>query len=165
VATRPRDGRSGVRIPVGAMDVSLRNVQIGSRSPPSPLSSEHRGSFQGLSQLEREVNYSPTSSAEVKNEWSYTSVPPYAFMAWTLTPYMRSVQHKCILPEPVTCCHSYCWSTVTWHQIQRVPQASCWLRPQIISLLWRYTYCAVPFLLVCPWTCLVVFGWGALRDT
>jgi hypothetical protein len=27
------------------------------------------------------VDESPASSAEVKNTWSYTSAPPYAFMA------------------------------------------------------------------------------------
>jgi hypothetical protein len=31
------------------------------------------------------VNYSPPSSAEVKNEWIYTSTPPYKVMAWTWT--------------------------------------------------------------------------------
>jgi hypothetical protein len=132
MATRLRTGRSGVRIPVGAIDLSLRNVQTGCGAHPAFLFSEYRGSFQGLSQLGCEVNYSPPSSAEVQNEWSYTSPSPYAFMAWALTPYLQSVQRKYILPEPVTCFHSYCWSTVTWHQIQRVPQARCRLRPHII---------------------------------
>jgi hypothetical protein len=26
----------------------------------------------------------PPSSSEVKNAWSYASIPPYAFMAWCL---------------------------------------------------------------------------------
>jgi len=26
----------------------------------------------------------PPSSAEVKDPWSYTSIPPYVFMAWCL---------------------------------------------------------------------------------
>jgi hypothetical protein len=30
----------------------------------------------------REAKHSPPSSAEVKNAWSYTSTPHYAFMAW-----------------------------------------------------------------------------------
>jgi hypothetical protein len=30
----------------------------------------------------READHSPPSSAEVKNEWSYTSTPQYAFVAW-----------------------------------------------------------------------------------
>jgi hypothetical protein len=30
----------------------------------------------------READHSPPSSAEVKNAWSYTSTPQYAFMAW-----------------------------------------------------------------------------------
>jgi hypothetical protein len=32
----------------------------------------------------REANHSPSSSAEVKNAWSYTSAPQYFFMAWCL---------------------------------------------------------------------------------
>jgi hypothetical protein len=32
----------------------------------------------------READHSPPSSAEVKNAWSYTSTPQYAFMAWCL---------------------------------------------------------------------------------
>jgi hypothetical protein len=31
---------------------------------------------------EHEADYSPPSSVEVKNEWSYTSTPQYASMAW-----------------------------------------------------------------------------------
>jgi hypothetical protein len=30
----------------------------------------------------READHSPPSTAEVKNAWSYTSTPQYAFMAW-----------------------------------------------------------------------------------
>jgi len=33
--------------------------------------------------LWRDVDHSPPFSAEVKNEWSYTSTPPYIYMAWT----------------------------------------------------------------------------------
>ena len=100
--------------------------------PSSLLFSEYRGSFQGLSQSGREVNHSPRSSAEVKNELSYISLSPYAYMAWTLTPYLQSVQHKYVLPETIICYHSYCWSTVTWHQIERLPQASCRLIHHIL---------------------------------
>jgi hypothetical protein len=31
-----------------------------------------------------EADHSPSSSAEVKNAWSYTSTPRYVFMAWCL---------------------------------------------------------------------------------
>jgi hypothetical protein len=31
-----------------------------------------------------ETDHSPTSSAEVKNAWSYTSTPSYVFMTWYL---------------------------------------------------------------------------------
>jgi hypothetical protein len=38
----------------------------------------------GVKRPRREADHSPPSSAEVKNAWSYTSTPPYVFMAWYL---------------------------------------------------------------------------------
>jgi hypothetical protein len=38
------------------------------------------------------VQYSPPFSAEVKNAWSYTSTPPYAFIAWCLIKYRIRLQ-------------------------------------------------------------------------
>jgi hypothetical protein len=35
----------------------------------------------GVDRPGREADYSPPTSAEVKNTWIYTSNPPYAFMA------------------------------------------------------------------------------------
>ena len=42
-------------------------------------------SFQGVSDLGAEDDQPFPSSAEVKNEWRYTSTPPFAFMARTGT--------------------------------------------------------------------------------
>jgi hypothetical protein len=50
--------------------------------PWNPLCLQFRGfwvSSLGLNQPGRELNPSPPSSAEVKNEWSYTSIPLYVF--------------------------------------------------------------------------------------
>jgi len=38
------------------------------------------GSFPGIQWSECEADHSPVASAEVKNEWSYTSNLPYDFM-------------------------------------------------------------------------------------
>jgi hypothetical protein len=38
-------------------------------------------SFPGLKRPGREADHSPSTSAEVKKMWIYTSTPPYAFMA------------------------------------------------------------------------------------
>jgi hypothetical protein len=38
----------------------------------------------GVKRPGREADHSLPSSAEVKNAWSYTSTPPYVFMAWCL---------------------------------------------------------------------------------
>jgi hypothetical protein len=42
------------------------------------------GSFPGGKVAGHEADHSPPSSAEVKNEWNYTSIPQYVFMAWCL---------------------------------------------------------------------------------
>jgi hypothetical protein len=39
---------------------------------------------QAIKRAVREADRSPPSSAEVMNAWSYTSAPPYVFMAWYL---------------------------------------------------------------------------------
>lgn len=38
----------------------------------------------GVKRRERGAEYAPPSGAEVKNEWGYTSVPPYAFVVYTV---------------------------------------------------------------------------------
>jgi hypothetical protein len=42
----------------------------------------------GVKRPGREADHSPPSGAEVKNAWSYTSTPQYAFIVWCL------VKHK-----------------------------------------------------------------------
>jgi hypothetical protein len=39
------------------------------------------GLFPGGKGPRRETDHSPSTSAEVKNTWIYTSTPPYVFMA------------------------------------------------------------------------------------
>jgi hypothetical protein len=46
--------------------------------------------MQGVPGVERpgpEADHSPPTSAEVKNTWIYTSIPPYVSMAWCLAKY------------------------------------------------------------------------------
>jgi hypothetical protein len=45
-------------------------------SPPSFLSSGYQGHSLGVKRPGREADHSPPSSAEVKNAWSCTSIPP-----------------------------------------------------------------------------------------
>jgi hypothetical protein len=47
-------------------------------------SGTHRASYpmgNGVKQPGREADHSPSTSAEVKRTWIYTSTPPYAIMA------------------------------------------------------------------------------------
>jgi hypothetical protein len=41
----------------------------------------------GVKRPGREADYSPPSSVEAKNAWSYTSTTQYVFMAWCLIKY------------------------------------------------------------------------------
>jgi hypothetical protein len=67
-------GWSRVRILVGVRDFSLlQNLQIGSGAQPDSCSLGTGVLSQDVKRLWHEVNHSPPSSAEVKNEWSYTS--------------------------------------------------------------------------------------------
>ena len=44
--------------------------------PPSLFFSEYRRSFLTVKRPEHEIDHSPSPSAEVKNEWSFTSARP-----------------------------------------------------------------------------------------
>jgi hypothetical protein len=49
--------------------------------PTLPPVQSYWGSLQGIKQQGHEVDLSPLSTAEVKNEWNCASSPPYAFVA------------------------------------------------------------------------------------
>jgi hypothetical protein len=71
----------GIQIPARDFCFS-QTVQLGSWAH---LAHGYQGSFPGLKQLGC-VNYSPSSSTEVENDWSCTSAGAVlAIMAWTRT--------------------------------------------------------------------------------
>jgi hypothetical protein len=57
-----------------------------------------------LQQPEREYNYLPTSSAEVKNEWSYTSTPVICFHGFAQGKFYFFLT---LHPFPPTAHHTY----------------------------------------------------------
>ena len=65
----------------------LRNVQTGSGAHQSSYSMGTGALSPGVKQLRRAVDRSPPHTAEVKHEWSYNSIPPYAFMVCRATDY------------------------------------------------------------------------------
>ena len=70
-------GRAGFLIPVGVKDFCLlQKVQTGSGGASSLLFGGCRGSFLELKRSGRKGNHSPPPTAEVKNEWNYTSISP-----------------------------------------------------------------------------------------
>jgi hypothetical protein len=54
-----------------------------SRQALGPTQSPAQG-VSGVNWPGREGDYAPPRSAKFKNEWNYTSIPPYRFMAWCL---------------------------------------------------------------------------------
>ena len=68
--------------------------------PPSLLLNGYRGFLLWVNQSQREVNHSPPSSPQVKNEWNYTSTSPMcihvthreSFSAFTKTVTMCAVE-------------------------------------------------------------------------
>jgi hypothetical protein len=87
IVTRLRDGRSGFDSRQGQrrdfFSSSPNNILI--LRPTQPSMQWVQGAFiQGVKRPGREADHSPPSNTEVKNAWSYTSSPPYVFMAWCL---------------------------------------------------------------------------------
>jgi hypothetical protein len=71
------DRGSRVPFPAVAGNFSLHHsVQNGSGAHPASYPMSARGFSLRVKRPGREADHSPLSSAEVKNEWSYTSTPP-----------------------------------------------------------------------------------------
>ena len=68
-----RAGRPELQIPVEVLNFSP-NYPDRVRGPPILLFNWYLGSVSGIKRTKCEFN--PPSSAEIKNEWSYTSIPP-----------------------------------------------------------------------------------------
>ena len=83
VVTRLQNIRSGVRISAGTRDVSLLKCADQLWNPPSFPCSGYWGCFSGKQHPKRDLNHLFPTGTEVKNEWSYTSTPPYVSVART----------------------------------------------------------------------------------
>ena len=71
------------------------NVHTGTGARPVSYSTERGDCFPVGKAASCEADLSPPTSAEVKNEWIYTSTPPYAFMAGTGTNSSLPCNHNC----------------------------------------------------------------------
>ena len=85
IMTRLWTGRQRNRWgPAGTRDLSLlQSVQTGSGDHLSSVQWVPGMSSLGVKQKGREADYSLPTSVKIQNEWSCTSIPPYAFMACT----------------------------------------------------------------------------------
>ena len=69
-----------VSLPAGVIDFFLfQGLQVVSGADPAFCLVGTGASFRGVNRPGREVDHSPQSSPELKNEWSCSSAPTYAF--------------------------------------------------------------------------------------
>jgi hypothetical protein len=107
------DDRGSVsgRCYVGSFSLDLR-VQTGSGAHPASCPVGTRGSYPGGKAAGSWTDHSPLSSAEVKNVWSYISIPPLCLhgMAWCL------VKHRdfALTSTLRTYCEGNAWSLCMW---------------------------------------------------
>jgi hypothetical protein len=73
-----------VRFPAEVRDSVLEIVPTGDGPTHAPIQRAYGASSRGGKQTVSESDYSPPSSAVIKNPWIYTSTPPYVFKAWCL---------------------------------------------------------------------------------
>jgi hypothetical protein len=77
------DRGSRVRFPAGAGNFLFTTAFRTALGPNQPPIQWVPGALSlGIKWPGREADHSPPSSAEVKNSWTYTSTPQYAFMVW-----------------------------------------------------------------------------------
>jgi hypothetical protein len=81
ITTSVPAGRLGFDPRRAKRDFSLRQgFQTSCGAHPVSYSLGVGGSFPGVKRPGREADFSPPSSTEFKNTWSYTLIPPYMFM-------------------------------------------------------------------------------------
>jgi hypothetical protein len=79
IATKLLAGRSRVRIPVGEWSFSFLQNFHRCWGLPTLVFNRYGGSFLGIMRPGSETEHSSVCSAQVKNEWSYTSNSPIQF--------------------------------------------------------------------------------------
>ena len=85
-------GGKMVQLLKGAGDCCLQRVWTSSESQIASYSMGIKSFFVGVNWSWLEADHSPPTGAKVKNYWSYTFSPPYAFVACTRTTYFIRAQ-------------------------------------------------------------------------
>jgi hypothetical protein len=80
----------------------------------------------GVKRPGREADHSPPFSAEVKNEWSYTSTPQYVLTAWCLVKHRDNFTFSTYYYYYYYYCYYY-YNTL-WNNgwTRRLTKAECW---------------------------------------
>ena len=91
------------RVPVGIRHCSIvQTVQTGSAARPLPIQWVATGVLCRVRRQGPEAGHSPASSAEVENQWSYTSTPPVCLhgvdrdsLTFTFTFSLFNIYRRC----------------------------------------------------------------------
>jgi hypothetical protein len=84
---------SVVRFPAAITDFYfIRNIPTGFETNPPSQSRFTFGTFPGVRRTERKVDHLLPSTAYVKDEWSFSLILLYVFIAWTCTWHRFSSQ-------------------------------------------------------------------------
>jgi hypothetical protein len=139
IATDLLAGRSGVRIPAGQGIFSSRKPLTGSRSHTFSYSIGVGGSFPEVKRPGSEVDCSPPSSNEVKNEWSYTSTAPICVHGMNRQPFLWKLDQMFYRASEgiiLLFNQNFLLRSVQTHSVQRIPWAVLsgnmteeWFRP------------------------------------
>jgi hypothetical protein len=82
-----------VRFPAEAIDFyPLQGQQVGSEADPASCWVGTGAAYRGINRSGRDVDHSPQSSPELKNEWSCGSAAAYAIMMWRGAAFMFCAQ-------------------------------------------------------------------------
>jgi hypothetical protein len=83
------------RLRAGGPGLNSRQLQeiflMATASRPSLLFNRNRSSFPGVKWTGRDADHSPSYSAEIKNEWSYTFTPPTLLHGVEIYKYQRQL--------------------------------------------------------------------------
>jgi hypothetical protein len=99
IVTRQQAGKSGLSIPIEAIDFLFLRIPI-----QSPIRWVLETPFSGIKWQKHEADQTPIFSAEVKNELGCTSIPLHTFMVCTgkTLCYTISISGRLMVSEVVT---------------------------------------------------------------
>jgi hypothetical protein len=95
----------------GQLSIAANQCLVSTRDyqSSSGMTSHLTSGYQGIQWSGHEADHSPSSSAQDKNVWRYTSTPSYVFLSWCLIINHRDNFTRTLLLGAVTYCLAVYW--------------------------------------------------------